>query len=113
MSRKHSGRSWRSPSGSSRRGSFRLEAILMQWFEESDDLTKVARFRDVSGRKRPDLSWARAGTPDAASLRPPRLPTVCGADDEPPPDATKEVSGLHALPASLELPGMMSAYDHP
>ncbi len=87
----------------------------MQWYEEPDELLQAARFRDVSGAKHTDLSWARAAAPDAASLRPPRLPSLsrhAGSASELPRAEDDEVSGLHPMPpAPLDLEGMMSAYD--
>jgi vacuolar-type H+-ATPase subunit E/Vma4 len=74
----------------------------MQWFEESDDFAKIARFRDVSAGKAPDLSWARPAEPDSGSLKPPRVPSL-GVSGAPPSEAPRR----SMTPAGgLELEGL-------
>ncbi len=79
----------------------------MPWFEESDELTQAARFRDVTAPKPADLSWARPATdPDESSLRPPRVPSM-GLEQNDGPRELEGISGLSvAPPPSVDLDGL-------
>jgi flagellar assembly protein FliH len=79
----------------------------MPWFEEGDELAQAASFRDVTAKKRPDLSWARPAEPDPGSLRAPRVPSV-GLDADAPRES---VTALDAAAALSPMPASPSDLD--